>query len=219
MSVYTYQKQINSSQLEREIRASVITVALERIDTLDLEVSIYFKADLSTEEIATLSALVDAHVPISEPIKIQEVVTQAEKNDKVLKLACAQTTTFTGGVAVVSIKIPGTPGGTAGRFVAGGYAFSDVWTKGDRVTKVQVVDHDDIKGYGAGTVLKPYHDSELPEENQGWLMYPAQQNSGEIEIDPIGGYGFIPAGFYLDIYCECAAATWFAADYWWGKGD
>jgi hypothetical protein len=146
------------------------------------------------------------------------VTTQEEKNDKVLKLASG-IEDFASGVAVISIQVPGTPGGTDGRWAAGGYCFADVWTIGDRVTKVQVVDTDNLLGYGSGTVLKEYYDSELPEPNQGWQMYPAHSGSGEIEIDPIGGYGFIPAGLYLEIHSACANATKLAACIWWGKEE
>ena len=134
------------------------------------------------------------------------VTTQEEKNDKVLKLACGFAD-FVDGVAIVSIDVP-----SGGRWAAGGYAFADVWTMGDRITKVQVTHPD----YG---VVKEYYDSECAEPNQGWAMYPAHSGTGEIEIDPIGGYGFIPEGFTLEIHAACANATKLAADIWWGKTE
>lgn len=146
------------------------------------------------------------------------VTTQEEKNDKVLKLV-GGITTFSAGVALLSIKVPGTPGSGDGRYAAGGYCFSDNFTIGDRVTKVQVVDTDDLLGYGAGTVLKTYYDDAADELNQGWYMYPSHASSAEIEIDPIGGYGFIPSGFYLEIHASCVAATKLVADLWWGKKE
>jgi hypothetical protein len=150
-----------------------------------------------------------------------EVVTQNEKNDKILKLASREGS-FVDGACTISIKIPGTPGSGEGRWVAGGYAFTNVWTAGDRVTLCQVVDTDDLMGYGAGTVLKTYHDTDVDASDLGWRMWPAQQVGGEIEIDPIGGYGFIPAGLYLEIKFELAAgstATWVCCDYWWAKSE
>jgi hypothetical protein len=147
-----------------------------------------------------------------------EVVTQEEKNDKVLKLAGA-IADFSGGEAMISLLVPGTPGGSDGRWAAGGYAFADAWTIGDRITKVQVVDTDNLLGYGAGTVLKEYYDSECAEPNRGWYMYPAHSGTGEIEIDPIGGYGFIPAGMYIEIYAECASSTKLVVDIWWAKTE
>jgi len=149
----------------------------------------------------------------------QEVETQNEKNDKVLKLACA-TANFAANACVVSIKVPGTPGGTDGRWAAGGYCFTDAWVMGvSKVDKVQVVDTDDLLGYGAGTVVKEYYDSDMAAGSQGWFMYPAQQNSGEIEIDPIGGYGFIPSGFYLEIHATCTSSTKMCVDIWWAKEE
>jgi hypothetical protein len=134
------------------------------------------------------------------------VTTQNEKNDKVLKLSCGFAD-FSSGVAVISIEVP-----TGGRWVAGGYCFADAWAMGDRITKVQVTH----PTYG---VVKEYFDSEVAEPNQGWAMYPAHNSTGEIEIDPIGGYGFIPEGFTLEIHAECASATKLAADLWWAKEE
>lgn len=146
------------------------------------------------------------------------VTTQEEKNDKTLKLSGA-IANFSSGTAVISIQVPGTPGSGDGRWAAGGYCFADNWVIGDRVTKVQVVDTDNLMGLGAGTVLKEYYDSEMPSANQGWYFYPAHSNTGEIEIDPIGGYGFIPAGLYLEIHASCTSATKLVADIWWAKEE
>lgn len=51
-------------------------------------------------------------------------------------------------------------------------------------------------------VVQSYTDDQLPSENQGWFFWPLATGSstppaGEVEINPIGGYGFIPAGFYI----------------------
>lgn len=47
-------------------------------------------------------------------------------------------------------------------------------------------------------IVKSYTDDELPPENQGWFFWPiAGSLHGECEVEPIGGYGFIPSGFYL----------------------
>jgi hypothetical protein len=156
-------------------------------------------------------------LPAPAPMAVQ---TQFERTDIVLKVGCQEATFDENGFAEVSIKVPGTPGTEDGRYVAGGYAFTDSYTFGDRITKIQVVDIDNILGYGAETVVKTYHDQDLIEGEQGWFMWPAPQVGGEIEIDPMGYYGFIPAGLYLEIYFQRAAsgtATKVYIDYYWGK--
>jgi hypothetical protein len=51
-------------------------------------------------------------------------------------------------------------------------------------------------------IIQSYTDDEMPSANQGWYFWPLATGSstppaGEIEINPIGGYGFIPSGFYV----------------------
>lgn len=53
-------------------------------------------------------------------------------------------------------------------------------------------------------VVQSYTDDEQSADSQGWYFWPLSQGHdeapvGEIEINPIGGYGFMPAGFYLKI--------------------
>jgi hypothetical protein len=145
-----------------------------------------------------------------------EVVTQFEKNDKVLKLASA-TGSFEANEARCAIVVP-----SGGRHIAGGYGWSDKYFFGDRIREVNVLDLNDVLGYGASAVVKTYHDVEVEDKNKGWRLYPAHQDSGEIEIDPIGGYGFIPEGFALEIVFEKvpgSSASFVACDIWWGKTE
>ena len=146
------------------------------------------------------------------------VSTQFERTDIVLKIA-KETAAFSSGEAEISIKVPGVPGSGDCRYIAGGYAFTNLFTFGDIVSKIQVTDVDNILGYGAHTVIKTYHDSDVSEANIGWYMWPAPQVGGEIEIDPLGFYGSIPAGLYLEIYFTAAAATNVYCDIWWGKSE
>jgi hypothetical protein len=107
---------------------------------------------------------------------------------------------------VCSIKIPGTFSAIdsgEGLYVAGGIAFFNTWNAGDRITKVEVVDVDNILGYGADTVLKTYHDDQAASGNTGWYIKP----QGFIEIEPIGGYGFVPAELYLRITGQKVTGT------------
>lgn len=125
-----------------------------------------------------------------------EVVTQFEKDDKVLKLFCATATVDQNSEAALLILVPGTPGTGEGRYIAGGKAWFNTATDGDKIKTCEVVDVDNILGYGAGVVLKKWHDEEAPLANQGWY-FPI--SNPILEVEPIGGYGFIYSGLYLRV--------------------
>ena len=156
--------------------------------------------------------------PNCKPVLKSRVVTAEEENDKRLKLASAEAEfDAETDIAEVSIRVP-----AGGRWIAGGYAFTDSFKRGDRVTKVQLVDVDNILGAGEHFVVATFHDVDVDEPNQGWRMWPAPNGSSECEIDPIGGYGFLPEGLYLEIYIKRgagSAATFAAVDYWWAKNE
>jgi hypothetical protein len=156
------------------------------------------------------------------------VTTQYELNDKTLKLACLMGSyDVITNLAVLQMQVPGTftgvdPNSCDGRFVAGGYAFSDAYKFGDRAVKIEVVDVDNLFGMGANTVVKTYTDQDVDASNSGWYLYASPSGQGEVEIDPIGGYGFLPAGLYLRITFERVAgspATSVIANLWWGKRE
>jgi len=73
MTKYTYEKEINSNQLQNQIQNSSITVALNHIDTAGLNVDIWFKAELSNSEISILNSIVSDHIPVIDPVVAQEV--------------------------------------------------------------------------------------------------------------------------------------------------
>lgn len=154
------------------------------------------------------------------------VTTQFELNNKDLKLARCKVA-IVEGAGTVYLPVPGTFGAPGqGRYVAGGYALVDSYDADDFVC-VYVEDKDrhlaaaygtaaelersmtdeEMQGQGdfpAYPVVKSYTDDELPEEHRGWHFWPLVVGNnlapyGETEIDPIGGYGFIPAGFYVKI--------------------
>jgi hypothetical protein len=185
---------------------------LQDITNLDLIVS------NGVSDIANISDAVDylkANI-------IKKVQTRFEDEDKVLHLACG-TSTFSGGEAVINLVIPGEftgvdPETCNGRFAAGGYAFIDAFSFGDKVHKVEVIDVDDLFGYGANFVVKVYHDNDVSIENQGWLFWPEPVGAA-VEIEPIGYYGFIPSGLTLRITAksiEGSPATFFGCNVWWG---
>lgn len=65
---------VNISQLETEIGASSITVAIDRIDKSGTDVDIYFKADLSAGEETTLNTLTTDHVAEATPAEANPVL-------------------------------------------------------------------------------------------------------------------------------------------------
>jgi hypothetical protein len=113
----------------------------------------------------------------------------------VLKMARASAATDGNGDCTIEIKIPGTPGSDEGRFIEGGQAWFETADNEDWL-EVHIVDNDDLLGYGAGTVVDGYTDTEVPSANQGWFI-PKQK--GYIEVIALAGMGWIPAGLYLQI--------------------
>lgn len=154
------------------------------------------------------------------------VTTALEKNDKDLKIASirAETDPQTG-IAIAIIKAPGTPGvANEGRYIMGAEAFFKSAHPEDKVTAVEVVDVDDILGFGPGTVLKAYHDDEVPVDNQGWVIgvdqYGTLQNASYIEVKPLGGFAFLPAGLYFRITAKkdpTSPSSVFYCNLLWGK--
>lgn len=153
----------------------------------------------------------------SNLVSLSKVQSQFERDDIVLKLACMKGTANLSGDLTLTIKVPGTYG-VDYRYVAGGYAYVDTVAFGtDKITKIEVVDVDNITGLGANTVVKQYHDSEVSSSNQGWYFYPFHNNAGEIEIEPMGWYGALPAELYLQITFKVSSLKTVIADIWWGK--
>lgn len=147
----------------------------------------------------------------------KEVQTQFEKNDKILKLICTKGQTDATGLVTISIKVPGIYANGDGRYVEKGIAFFGTKREGDKVVKVQVVDKDNVLGYGANFVVKTWHDEEAPSSDQGWYI---NSQVGYSEVDSFGGYGFIPAQLYLEVQAQSAAQVAgenFYLNLKWGK--
>lgn len=72
-------------------------------------------------------------------------------------------------------------------------------------------------------IVKSYTDDDLSPINQGWYFWPLAQGNGlppvgECEIEPIGGYGFLPSGLYLVItYNRTINTGSVNVNIWWGK--
>lgn len=154
--------------------------------------------------------------PAENPPIINATQSRFERDDIVLKLACAAGQADANGDLAVTILVPGTPGSEY-RYAAGGYAFSDLHGWLDKITKVEVVDEDNLLGFGAGTVVKVYHDSDADEANQGWYFWKTHGGEGECEIEPIGWYGQIPSGLYLRVTFKLQALAKAKVNVWWGR--
>lgn len=173
------------------------------------------------------------------------ITTQYEMNDKDLKLARSAAQVDNNGKALAIIKIPGIFGSKDGRYIAGGYAISEDYNKDDFVT-VWVEDTDRLicaanglptdgtgdatmkeSGYPQYPIVKSYTDDDAPAENQGWYFWPLVQGNslpaaGECEVDPVGGYGFIPAGLYVKIQYQRPTGVISGSvriNFWWGKKE
>lgn len=120
-----------------------------------------------------------------------EAVTQFEKNDKDLKIASGVASAGQDGIATLSIE-----SGDLGRYIDEGMAW--FWPKhpDDWIASIVGTDEYGIYTGVSGTVVKTYHDDDLPEDLQGWRV-PYQR--GHIELDTMAGYGFVPPGIRLKV--------------------
>ncbi len=149
---------------------------------------------------------------------IMPVVGRFERTDIVLKLAKAFGQADANGDLVINIVIPGTPGEIT-RYASGGYAFVDNYTWDSALTKIEVVDVDDIFGYGANAVVKEYHDSEMATDHQGWYFEKSYGSEGNVDIEPMGWYGEMRGGLTLRMTFKIAANANVKVLLYWGKKE
>lgn len=124
----------------------------------------------------------------------RQVQTQFERDDVILKIARMSASVGGDSTALCEIKVYGVMANGDGVYISGGEAFFDTAVAGDAITKVEVVDVDDVLGYGAGTVIKTYHDDAVDVENAGWYI---PVKLGHAYCETLGFYGFIPAELYI----------------------
>lgn len=154
----------------------------------------------------------------SEGNPVLPVVGRFERSDIVLKLAKISGQANNSGDLVLSMVVPGTVGEVT-RYVAGGYAYTDNYSWDDALTKVEVVDVENIFGYGANAVLKEYHDSEVDSANQGWFFEKGYGQEGCIDIEPMGWYGEMRGGLTLKLTFKVSANAKIKCIIWWGKKE
>lgn len=139
-----------------------------------------------------------------------------ERDDIVLKLArCAGTADLSGDL-VISLVVPGDAGEIT-RYTAGGYAYVETYAWTDALTKVEVVDVDNVFGLGAGTVLKTYHDTEVDTVNQGWFFERSYGAEGNVDLEPMGWYGEFRGGLTLRLTFKVTPLKRVKCLLWWGK--
>ena len=146
------------------------------------------------------------------------VSTQFERQDIVLKLAHCDGQADGNGDLELTLKVPGTFG-VDYRYAAGGYAITDSYSWTDKISKVEIIDVDNVLGQGANYIAKRYHDSEVDSANQGWPFWKSHGSEGECEIEPMGWYGHLPAELYLRVTLKVAPNANVKCLIWWGKEE
>lgn len=83
------------------------------------------------------------------------------------------------------------------------------------------------KAFPLYPVIASYTDEEADSANQGWYFWPLAMGNnlppaGEVEVNPIGGYGFAPSGFYITLIYQRPDGIItgsFRANFDWGKKE
>ena len=186
MYLYSFTKAINADRLTKEIQQSSIVAALDHISTTGTALDIYFKAELSTGDSSTLSALVSSHVntPLEIVLPPQDVVITKDKPFKDaggfrLRIKGVAGTAAKNSTSSIDYLVP------EERFINGVSLLlkNHVW--GDHV-KFQVVDKDNVMGYGAGLVLDTFGDQ--------WYVNDEKQDQDDVTAEYPAR---IPAGLYI----------------------
>lgn len=198
---FTYTKSpVAMDKIQRDILASTISIALDGGPTFLApdQLTIAFKADLSTDEKDTLDALVAAHdgVPLEFPSAAQLITTG--KVDPILGRQVFSASAFAINIDY-EVKARGFSGtaahgattnidvaiGAEDRYINGLEILAQGAAMGD-VINFKVVDVDNLLGYGAGLVVKQFGFT--------WNVAPDKSSQGPIVFNYLAR---IPAGFYV----------------------
>lgn len=153
-----------------------------------------------------------------EMTTVASVSTKFESTDLILKLAKFTAQADENGNAVLSIMVPGIIGKIE-RYTAGGYVFTDNYHWDDALVKIEIIDKNGVTGAPLGTILKTYHDEDVPEVKQGWFFWKTFGTEGECEVEPIGWYGQINGELELRISLKIQPNVKAKANIWWGKKE
>ena len=188
---YTYQKVVNPDGLQKQIQESDITIALVGVSLTETTTTVEFKAPLSSAEETTLGNIVtqhDASVVVTQP-PLSVSIDQPKDSDgfPLLKNSpFADSIGFRFRGASFKVNITGNSTEdydyllTAERWVNGGCLIINNRGADDKVT-FQVVDKDNLFGFGAGVVLDEFiNDFYIPEDGklEITLDYPARLIQG-----------------------------------------
>lgn len=155
------------AQLKSEIELSSITVALDRIDTSGDVLNVFFKAVLSAGEVTTLTGLVNSHdgILVQEPDKVEvsnsvhnHGIAEADGHRARVRGMCKDTITA-GQSKDIDYKMQQlTYQGVNKESVFDGVEYyANGADNFDEIT-FQVVDVDNILGYGANFVVEEFGD-------------------------------------------------------------
>lgn len=192
-------------------------------DVLDQNVLVFDNNGIQAQDGITALSVIFDMLP-------KNVITYFENNDKDLKV-CSAEALINPQTLEAEVIIP-----SMGRWIDEGYAFFTVG-KPHRMTQIEGVTLTDIPAgilgpdmVPQGTVLKSYHDDEIPEEFHGYRV-PASPDDmrrvGEVDLDTMAGYGWVPAGLGIKIKAKLGSGAvlgqnglnevYFCVNVKWGK--
>jgi hypothetical protein len=161
--IYNYTKQANLDNLELEIRSSTITIALDTITLVgDDDLKITFKATLSSSEETELDTIVTNH---DYALPSPNMTTLVDLPDDKILLVESLPFTNPSGFRFRGASFSGTVSAestadldyeiTQERWINGGRLLVSNIGQEDKIT-FQVVDKNNILGFGAGVVLDEF---------------------------------------------------------------
>ena len=168
MSQYQYVKSANLQILESEIRSSNIITALDTLTSLGTTITVTFKATLSNTDETTLNTIIDNHVNIPSPEEAQLV--QIDPTTSIHSFALddgaslrarlvgiINTTATKNSTTNHDYQVPTLSYNGANKkvYMNGIEFFAKYAEIGDKLS-FQVVDVNNILGYGAGVVLDEF---------------------------------------------------------------
>ena len=168
---------VNSDRLTNEIRASSIVTALDYITTNGDELDIWFKDVLSSGDQTTLTGVVNTTSGEPYPQQVDNVNIASAASTAVIMSQEKGFQDLTGhNFYKKGIHITAAFGTTTDFYLkfttnmylsGGGFWCGSTAVSGDYVT-VQIVDKDNILGYGAGLVLATFIDTDFCWPNKTW---------------------------------------------------
>jgi hypothetical protein len=181
--IYYYTKNVNTDLLLKEIQDSAIVTAINYITLQGASLSIAFKAELSISDETLLTSVVTNH-DANAPFSSGEMPVDVKLPVRVKAFSDSEGMRFRGASFIDTVAADSTKSIdykiTEERYINGGKLIVKNMGDDDRIT-FQVVDKDNIFGFGAGVVLDEFiKDFYLPlnESLNVQLEYPARIMAG-----------------------------------------